>query len=239
MDPKILEILFIAVSNGVALFIGAYLARRSAELFYERRGEHEERMESVRQRREALMERLSLQRRALEDYARLIVKSSSGVRSNGPVSGASGAGINSGPVSVPSQRGQEDDVEADQESLALYAQMANAFGSRQFAEQAAATLHAVRAGRGNVQVFPFSVQIASACFQEMIRAISELEKEIGLPAPRSPARPFLPDEELAKEATRLFSRNMVERAGIDLGLADQVLERVRVNQSPDESERSG
>lgn len=227
MDPKILEMLFIAVSNGVALFIGAYLARRSAELFYERRGEHEERAELLRQRREALMERLSLQRRALEDYARLIVRSSSSARTNGaPVSGAS-------------QRAQEDDVEADQESLALYAQMANAFGSRQFAEQAAATLHAVRAGRGNSQVFPFSVQIASACFQEMIRAISELEKEIGLPAPRSPARPFLPDEELAKEATRLFSRNMVERAGIDLGLADQVLERVRVNQSPDESERSG
>ena len=40
-------------------------------------------------------------------------------------------------------------------------------------------------------------------------------------APRSPARPFLPDEELAKEATRLFSRNVVERSGIDLGMVDR------------------
>jgi hypothetical protein len=218
MDPKILEMLFIAVSNGVALFIGAYVARRSADLSAERRAEHEEKAELQRQRREALLERLALQRRALDDYARMIVRWSSA-----PVSGA--------------QRTREEDLAADQESIAMYAQMANAYGSRQFAEQAAATLHAVRAGRGNVQVFPFAVQIASACYQEMIRAISELEKEIGLPAPRSPARPFLPDEELAKEATRLFSRNVVEqRSGIDLGMVDQILERVRVNPSPEETD---
>ncbi|WP_434042319.1 MULTISPECIES: hypothetical protein [Sorangium] len=217
MDPKILEMLFIAVSNGVALFIGAYLARRSSELSEERRAEHEQRTEAQRQRREALLERLTLQRCALDEYGRMVVR-----WSTVPPSGA--------------QRTKEDDLAADQESLAMYAQMANAFGSRQFAEQVAATLHAVRAGRGNVQVFPFSVQIASACYQEMIRAISELEKEIGLPAPRSPARPFLPDEELAKEATRLFSRNVVERSGIDLGMVDQILERVRVNQSAEETD---
>ncbi|WP_438004575.1 hypothetical protein WME89_38245 [Sorangium sp. So ce321] len=217
MDPKILEMLFIAVSNGVALFIGAYLARRSAELSGDRRAEHEERAEVQRQRREALLERLTLQRRALDDYGRMVVRWSSVPPSGAP-------------------RTKEEDLAADQESLAMYAQMANAFGSRQFAEQAAATLHAVRAGRGNAQVFPFSVQIASACYQEMIRAISELEKEIGLPAPRSTARPFLPDEELAKEATRLFSRNVVERSGIDLGMVDQILERVRVNQSPEEAD---
>ncbi|AUX45987.1 hypothetical protein SOCE26_074900 [Sorangium cellulosum] len=217
MDANILETLFVAVSNGVALFIGAYLARRSAELSGERRAEQEEKMELQRQRREALLERLTLQRRALDEYARMVVRWSSP------------------PVGAP--RTKEDDLAADQESIAMYAQMTSAFGSRQFAEQAAATLHAVRAGRGNAQVFPFSVQIASACYQEMIRAMSELEKEIGLPAPRSPARPFLPDEELAKEATRLFSRNVVERSGIDLGMVDQILERVRVNQ-PEETESS-
>ncbi|WP_437671320.1 hypothetical protein [Sorangium sp. So ce131] len=217
MDPNILETLFVAVSNGVALFIGAYVARRSAEISGDRRAEQEEKMELQRQRREALLERLALQRRALDEYARTIVRWSS------PAAGA--------------PRSKEDDLAADQESIAMYAQMTSAFGSRQFAEQAAATLHAVRAGRGNAQVFPFSVQIASACYQEMIRAMSELEKEIGLPAPRSPARPFLPDEELAKEATRLFSRNVVERSGIDLGMVDQMLERVRVNQ-PEETESS-
>ncbi len=178
MDPKILEMLFIAVSNGVALFIGAYLARRIGRSQRGAAGRARGESGLQRQRREALLERLALQRRALDDYARMIV---SGRRCLRPERRARGGGPRGG-----------------RESIAMYAQMANAYGSRQFAEQAAATLHAVRAGRGNVQVFPFAVQIASACYQEMIRAISELEKEIGLPAPRSPA-PAVPPGRGARE----------------------------------------
>jgi hypothetical protein len=212
MDPRVLEMLLVALSNGVALFVGAHLARRTAELVEQRRAEREERAQRQKEKREALLTRLALQRRALDDYTRLIVKWSFGATSPAAP-----------PVSPP--RPKADDFVADQESIALYAQMLCAFGNRQFAEQAGATLQAARAGRENPQVFPFSVQIASACCQEMIRAISELEKELALPAPRSPAKPFLAEDELAKETTRLFSRDMLVRSGVELGLVDQTLDR--------------
>jgi hypothetical protein len=220
MDPKLLEMLFIAVGNGVALYIGAYLARSTAELADRRRAEREEKAQLHREKREALLERLALQRRAFDEYTRLIVKWSTGA----PAASAPGA------RPAPPSRAREGNFAADQDSIALYAQMVSAFGNRKFAEQTGATLQAARAGRDSVQVLPFSVQIVSACYQEMIRAMSDLEKEIGLAVPRSPARPFLADEELAKETTRLFSRDAV-RASLDLGMVDQVFERVRQSQA--------
>lgn len=221
MDPKLLEMLFIAVSNGVALYIGAYLARSTSELADRRRTERDERAHQQREKREALLAQLALQRRAFDEYTRLIVKWSTG---------ASAAAARTSAATTPLPRAREGNFAADQDSIALYAQMVSAFGNRKFAEQAGATLQAARAGRDNAQVLPFSVQIVSACYQEMIRAMSDLEKEIGLAVPRSPARPFLADEELAKETTRLFSRDAV-RASLDLGLVDQVFERVRQSQA--------
>jgi hypothetical protein len=221
MDPKLLEMLFIAVGNGVALYMGATLARRTAELADRRRDERDSRAQLQRERREALLDRLALQRRAFDEYTRLIVKWSTGTEAPGAGAGAS----------ARLARAKDGDFAADQDSIALYAQMLSAFGSRKFAEQTGATLQAARAGRDSPQVLPFSVQIVAACYQEMIRAMSDLEKELGLAMPRSPARPFLADEELAKETTRLFSRDAVARAGLDVNMVDQVFEQVRQRQT--------
>src|SRR5262249_43915494 len=141
----ILDKLFLAIWGVAALYIGAYLTRRSAELAEARKAESEEKASArriereevqakARERRSVLTERLACQHRAFDEYARVIAKWSLPEANNTITEG----------IAARVRRTSEDDASVHRDAISIYVQLAQAFGSHEFAEQAMMTVHAAR-----------------------------------------------------------------------------------------------
>jgi hypothetical protein len=206
------EIVRAAVTvGGVAL--GGYISWQVTAASLNRNADRAEKLDREKQTREALLERLAMQRVTYQEFMNLFAKHQS-APIGGPLEGGA----------AKHQREKEDAAEAHNDAVAMYGKIALAFGSADFAAQASHTLEMVSAARGD----PLMSTVASTLFagkylERMLDAIQATEKQLALPALALVPEPLLPSAEYSKQLKKMHLGDLAERYGLDRKRAEDIV----------------
>jgi hypothetical protein len=202
LPPWWTELLRAGVSL-MAVLLGGGITLYVAHLTFKRQAQQAERNEAERHRKEDLRERLALQRAAYAEYLRLMTKHQA---STGSFGEGIGAAVN---------RKKREEDEAHQDALSFYGKLVLAFGSQEFAIQAADTITMIAGVRNRPHLAMLVTgPLANAVTDQMLASIGGTETALGLPPVPLLPKPLVPIADYAKERNRASLRTVVDRAGL-------------------------
>lgn len=194
---------------GVA--VGGYISWRISSSTLRLTMSHTANAEEVKYRRQALYERLQMQRGAYQEFLALCAKHQ---KRNGSPGGISGK----------LQVEKEDAALAHIDAVNLYAKLVLAFGSKDFAGQAAQVVETISAVRGTpILELEVTALFATQYMERMQQAIEATEKQLNLPTYALVPDPVVPQSEFNKEFKRHKLRDIAQQHGLDPKRVDEIM----------------
>lgn len=218
------EIVHAAVTI-VSVAVGGYISWRISSAGLNLTISNATRTDEVRRRREALYERLEMQRATYQEFLAQCAKHQ-----------AHGGSHYDG-IIKKLDRNREDAASAHADAVGIYARLVLAFGSKDFAGQASQVIEMISAVRGNpVLETSVTALFANKYAERMQQAIEATEKQLELPAHGLVPEPVIPPAEYNREFMRIKLRDIAQQHGLDPKRVDEIMTRVKQDGAdPDES----
>lgn len=193
--------------------VGGYISARVTFASLERNAKRAENLEQAKQKRDALLTRLSMQRECHQEFLALFAKH----QAVEPTSSLSG-------MAASFQRDKEAANAAHHDSVVLYGKLSLAFGSADFAAQASMVLEMLVAVKRRPAERTLAELWGNRFSEGMRKAIEATERQLDLPAFGEVPAPLFPPDQLNKMLKQAHLHELADAYGVDRARVDALLE---------------